>query len=101
MSAEDNLPPEEGPFDEDAPLLRGEDTAADKEQKKYLIGAGLLLLIFILLITTCSFAALYFHLLKVYFPLFFSKKDLFRTMPGCRNGQNRRSVPWANTPEPR
>lgn len=59
MSQEDNLPPESGPFDEEAPLLPTEEP---QKRNSLLCGATLVLLIFLLLISTVAFAALYFHL---------------------------------------
>ncbi|CAI4227332.1 unnamed protein product [Auanema sp. JU1783] len=59
LSEEDNLPPEEGPFDEEAPLLTSPSPA---KSSKHVLTSALMLLVFCFLITTVAFAALYFHL---------------------------------------
>ncbi|KAF8366717.1 hypothetical protein PRIPAC_84546 [Pristionchus pacificus] len=57
---EDNLPPAEGPFDEEVPLLPTEEDT--KHGKWYVMMISFGLIVIILLLTTVCFAALYFHL---------------------------------------
>ncbi|CAJ0930223.1 unnamed protein product, partial [Mesorhabditis belari] len=58
------LPPEEGPFDEDEPLLR--DEQEQKTARKYFVmGTVLIVTTILLFISTVAFAALYFNLLRL------------------------------------
>uniref|UniRef100_A0A1I7XGS7 Tyrosine-protein phosphatase domain-containing protein n=1 Tax=Heterorhabditis bacteriophora TaxID=37862 RepID=A0A1I7XGS7_HETBA len=62
VSQEDNLPPDHGPFDEEAPLIPLDH---DEKPTRLVFGSALVLLTFSLLISTVAFASLYFHLLKI------------------------------------
>ncbi|GMR53422.1 hypothetical protein PMAYCL1PPCAC_23617, partial [Pristionchus mayeri] len=57
---EENLPPEEGPFDEEIPLIPAEEET--KHGKWYAMMISFGLVVILLLLTTVCFAALYFHL---------------------------------------
>ncbi|CAJ0559731.1 unnamed protein product, partial [Mesorhabditis spiculigera] len=60
-NSEYHLPPDEGPFDEDEPLLDGEEE--QKTARKYFVmGTALIVTIILLFISTVAFAALYFNL---------------------------------------